>query len=136
MRVTALPGPLVSPEWLADRLDGPGIRVFDCTVEIVRPDGGSEWAFDTEGPRRRWTTGHVPGASFADLVEFTCGAFSVNSINKTLTRLSQVMATAAEYELIAANPAAGRRRRLKGPRPNRPSARSTSPPLSAKSSPL
>ena len=48
------------------------------------------------------------------------GAISVNSINKTLTRLSQVMATAVEYELIAANPAAGRRRRLKGTRPYRP----------------
>lgn len=48
------------------------------------------------------------------------GAISVNSINKTLTRLSQVMATAVEYELVAANPAAGRRRRLKGTRPNRP----------------
>jgi thiosulfate/3-mercaptopyruvate sulfurtransferase len=71
MSVTALPGPLVSPEWLADRLDDPGIRVFDCTVEIVRPDGGSEWAFDTEGPRLRWATGHVPGASFADLVELS-----------------------------------------------------------------
>ncbi len=44
---------------------------------------------------------------------------SANSINKTLTRLSQVLATAVEYELIAANPAAGRRRRLKGTRPAR-----------------
>ena len=48
------------------------------------------------------------------------GAISANSINKALTRLSQVMATAVEYKLIAANPATGRRRRLKGTRPNRP----------------
>jgi integrase len=34
-------------------------------------------------------------------------------INKTLTRLSQILAVAVEYELIPANPAEGRRRRLK-----------------------
>jgi integrase len=44
---------------------------------------------------------------------------SANSINKTLTRLSQVLAAAVEYDLIEANPAAGRRRRLKPTRPNR-----------------
>ena len=47
------------------------------------------------------------------------GVLSANSINKTLTRLSQVMASAVEYGLVAANPAAGRRRRLKGTRPAR-----------------
>jgi integrase len=47
------------------------------------------------------------------------GVLSANSINKTLTRLSQVLAVAVEYELIGANPAAGRRRRLKGTRPTR-----------------
>jgi integrase len=50
----------------------------------------------------------------------TEGVLSANSINKTLTRLSQVLATAVEYELIAANPAAGKRRRLKGTKPRRP----------------
>jgi integrase len=45
---------------------------------------------------------------------------SPNSINKTLTRLSQVLGTAVEYELIESNPAAGRSRRLKRVKPNRP----------------
>lgn len=42
-----------------------------------------------------------------------------NQINKTLTRLSQILAVAVEYDLIAANPAAGKRRRLKSTRPRR-----------------
>jgi integrase len=48
------------------------------------------------------------------------GALSANSINKTLTRLSQVLALAVEYDLIPANPAAGKRRRAKGTKPRRP----------------
>ena len=50
------------------------------------------------------------------------GTLSPNSTNKTLTRLSQIVAVAVEYELIAANPAAGKRRRAKGTRPRRPYA--------------
>jgi integrase len=38
---------------------------------------------------------------------------SATSINKTITRLSQILEVAVEYELIEANPAKGRRRRLK-----------------------
>jgi integrase len=38
---------------------------------------------------------------------------SVTSINKTITRLGQILEVAVEYGLIAANPAKGRRRRLK-----------------------
>jgi integrase len=41
-------------------------------------------------------------------------------VYQTITRLAQVLGTAVEYELIAANPAVGRRRRLKGTRPSRP----------------
>jgi Phage integrase, N-terminal SAM-like domain len=44
----------------------------------------------------------------AKLVE---GVLSPNTINKTLTRLSQILALAAEYDLIPANRAAGKRRR-------------------------
>ena len=36
------------------------------------------------------------------------------------TRLSQILSLAAEYELIPANPAAGKRRRVKGTKPRRP----------------
>jgi integrase len=40
-------------------------------------------------------------------------ALSVASINKTITRLGQILEVAVEYGLIAANSAKGRRRRLK-----------------------
>jgi len=45
---------------------------------------------------------------------------SANSINHTLSDLAQVLETAVEYSLISANPASGKRRRLKSTRPNRP----------------
>jgi integrase len=52
----------------------------------------------------------------AKLVE---GVLSPNTINKTLTRLSQILALAAEYDLIPANRAAGKRRRVNGTKPRR-----------------
>ena len=42
---------------------------------------------------------------------------SPSSINKTITRLAQILEVAVEYELIDRNPATGRRRRLKVARP-------------------
>jgi integrase len=45
---------------------------------------------------------------------------SSNSINHTLSDLAQVLETAVEYGLLAQNPAAGKRRRLKSTRPSRP----------------
>jgi integrase len=45
---------------------------------------------------------------------------SNNSINHVLSDLAQVLETAVEYDLIASNPASGKRRRLKSTRPSRP----------------
>ncbi len=42
------------------------------------------------------------------------------SINHTLSDLAQVLETAVEYRWIAANPASGKRRRLKAAKPSRP----------------
>jgi integrase len=44
---------------------------------------------------------------------------SSESINKSLTRLAQILEVALEYELIDRNPAVGKRRRLRVSRPNR-----------------
>ena len=44
---------------------------------------------------------------------------SAESINKTLVLLAQVLEVAVEYELIARNPATGKRRRLRAPAPRR-----------------
>ncbi len=47
------------------------------------------------------------------------GKLSPTSINKTLTRLGQVLSDAVEYGYLDRNPATGRRRRLKAPQPKR-----------------
>ena len=45
------------------------------------------------------------------------GVLSATSINKTITRLAQILEVAVEYELIDRNPAKGKRRRVKASRP-------------------
>jgi len=45
------------------------------------------------------------------------GVLSVTSINKTITRLAQILEVAVEYSLIERNPAKGKRRRLKPSKP-------------------
>lgn len=47
------------------------------------------------------------------------GVLSPGSINKTLSRLASILEQAVEYDLIPANPASGRRRRLKAETPRR-----------------
>jgi integrase len=51
---------------------------------------------------------------------FTARGLSNGSINHTLRHLSQILETALDYDLIASNPATGRRRRLKATKPARP----------------
>jgi integrase len=45
--------------------------------------------------------------------------FGATMINKTLTRLGQILEDAVDYELIARNPAKGKKRRLKAPKNTR-----------------
>jgi integrase len=47
------------------------------------------------------------------------GRLSGTSINKTITRLAQILEDAVEYDWIARNPARGKRRRVKAPTPTR-----------------
>jgi len=56
---------LVETDWLAARLDDPGVRVLECTVYLHPADlpGG----YRVESGRARWAEGHIPGAGFADL---------------------------------------------------------------------
>lgn len=56
---------LVETDWLAERLDDPGVRVLECTVYLHPADvpGG----YRVESGRTRWGEGHIPGAGFADL---------------------------------------------------------------------
>jgi thiosulfate/3-mercaptopyruvate sulfurtransferase len=51
--------PLVSPDWLAVRLEQPRLRVVDCRFQLGDPGAG----------RRAYLEGHIPGAAFLDLDE-------------------------------------------------------------------
>lgn len=59
--------PLVSAEWLADRLDDPFLRVFDATVQVTR----RLWIPVVRAGAREWRRQHIPGSSFADLFELS-----------------------------------------------------------------
>lgn len=52
-------------------------------------------------------------------IKVTAGKLSAASINKTLTRLAQILEVAIEYGLIDRNPARGRARRVKAVTPKR-----------------
>jgi thiosulfate/3-mercaptopyruvate sulfurtransferase len=63
----ALPGLLVSTQWLADHLGAEGLVVVDASVaNFTRPDGGTGYL---SGHEQYLLEGHVPGAVFADLID-------------------------------------------------------------------
>jgi len=49
--------PIVSPEWLAENLDNPGVRVVDCRFALGDPELG----------RQQYLESHIPGAIYLDL---------------------------------------------------------------------
>jgi thiosulfate/3-mercaptopyruvate sulfurtransferase len=51
--------PLVSPDWLAARLEEPQLRIVDCGFQLGDRGAG----------RRAYLKGHIPGAAFLDLDE-------------------------------------------------------------------
>src|SRR3954463_9689216 len=56
----------VEAEWLAAHLDGPDLRVVDCTVHI-RFDPAALGPTRSSG-REDFERGHIPGAQFVDVV--------------------------------------------------------------------
>ena len=62
----AHPEYLVETDWLASRLDDPGLRVLECTV-YLQPDAERPGGFRVESGRETWAAGHIPGAGFVDL---------------------------------------------------------------------
>lgn len=59
---STLTDPLVSTDWLAERLEAPDIRLVDCT-----------WFMPAEGrdPKAEHTAAHLPGAVFFDIDEIS-----------------------------------------------------------------
>jgi len=49
--------PLVTPEWLQERLGDAGLRVVDCRYRLGEPGAGEAL----------WREAHIPGAAFMDL---------------------------------------------------------------------
>lgn len=64
MSQTTLPGPLVDTDWLADHLDDPDLRVYDCTVWL-RPDPPR--VYRVESGEADFAAGHIPNSVFLDL---------------------------------------------------------------------
>ena len=60
----ANPDLLVTTDWLAEHLDDPDLRVFECTVFLRPRDGGG---YRVEGGIAEWEAGHIPGSGFLDL---------------------------------------------------------------------
>jgi thiosulfate/3-mercaptopyruvate sulfurtransferase len=62
----AMPGNLVSTEWLAGELDAPDLVVLDASVFLhMNPEGQG---YTPESGRTRFEAGHLPGARFVDLI--------------------------------------------------------------------
>ena len=55
--------PLVTADWLLDRLGQQGLVVVDCRWALRSPDAG----------RRAWEEAHIPGAHFLDVEEDLSG---------------------------------------------------------------
>jgi thiosulfate/3-mercaptopyruvate sulfurtransferase len=61
------PDSLVQTAWLADHLDDPQLRIFECTTYLrpAAPDAGVP--YHPEAGRADYAAGHIPGAGFLDL---------------------------------------------------------------------
>ncbi len=59
------PDAIVSTTWLAENLNDPTLRVFDCTVYLVADDAHAP--YKVVSGRADYESGHIPGAAFADL---------------------------------------------------------------------
>ncbi|MEW5684251.1 MAG: 3-mercaptopyruvate sulfurtransferase [Pseudomonadota bacterium] len=74
--------PLVSTDWLADRLNDPAIRVVDATLPLVGQAGHG---------RDTYLAGHIPGAVF----------FDINAIADLDTDLPHMLPTPAAFARAA-----------------------------------
>jgi thiosulfate/3-mercaptopyruvate sulfurtransferase len=63
----SLPTPLVSADWLAERLDDADLRLLDATIFLAPPAAlGEDWT--AERGAAAHDAEHIPGARYADIV--------------------------------------------------------------------
>jgi len=55
---------LVETDWLADHLEDPDLRIFDCTTHLI-PD--PDKVFTVKSGLADYQAGHIPGAGYLDL---------------------------------------------------------------------
>ena len=60
------PEQIVSTDWLAQHLDDPGLRIFDCTTYLIYETGTGR-PYRVESGRKDYEAGHIPGSAFLDL---------------------------------------------------------------------
>ncbi len=65
-RMTTLPGPLVSTDWLAEHLDQPDVRILESTAWLDPPSSEGK-PYDIRSGRADWESGHIPSSAFADV---------------------------------------------------------------------
>jgi 3-mercaptopyruvate sulfurtransferase SseA len=62
------PSAIVEAEWLANHLNDPGLRVFDCTT-FLHEETGTGRPYSVESGRAEYEKAHIPGSAFLDLQE-------------------------------------------------------------------
>lgn len=60
------PNALVSTDWLADHLDDPDLRIFDCSTMLQFEEGGKR-PYRVLSCAAEHKGGHIPGATYFDL---------------------------------------------------------------------
>ena len=61
------PKALVETAWLAENLNDPNLRIFDCTTHLKPAKPSSDLPYDIVSGRADYDTAHIPGAGFIDL---------------------------------------------------------------------
>ena len=61
------PEAIVETDWLANHLEDPTLRIFDCTVHLRYDEAPPGEPYKVESGREDYARGHVPGANFLDL---------------------------------------------------------------------
>lgn len=58
--------PLLSTEALAEKLEAPALRIYDCSIALVPKDGGG---YQSAACEDQYLDQHLPGAAYMDLME-------------------------------------------------------------------
>lgn len=86
---------LVTTGWLAEHLDDPGLRIFECTAYLDYLPPGGEAPYRVVSGRADYDEGHVPNAGFLDLQGELSDASSPPHLRFTLPPLQELADTFA-----------------------------------------